>query len=83
VAQRVARRDERLALEIGDQAFAIPTDVSHTSELNRLLDQTVTWFGGLSGERRILVGDRSGLCRLMAAIGRCKKTGPFAAQLYE
>jgi hypothetical protein len=42
VAQRVARRDERLALEIGDQAFAIPTDVSHTSELNRLLDQTVT-----------------------------------------
>ena len=44
------RRDrvEKVAHEIGDSAFAIPVDVSRTSEIERLLDQTVRRFGGLN-----------------------------------
>jgi NAD(P)-dependent dehydrogenase (short-subunit alcohol dehydrogenase family) len=44
------RRDrvEEVAHEIGDAAFAISADVSNTSEIIRLLDQTVRHFGGLS-----------------------------------
>lgn len=44
------RRDriEEVAHEIGDSAFAISADVSDTSEISRLLDQTVRRFGGLS-----------------------------------
>jgi len=44
------RRDriEEVAQEIGDFAFAIPADVSKTSEISRLLDQTVSRFGGLN-----------------------------------
>ena len=44
------RRDrvEEVAQEIGDLAFAIPADVSKTSEISRLLDQTVSRFGGLN-----------------------------------
>ena len=44
------RRDrvEEVAHEIGDAAFAISADVSNTSEISRLLDQTVSRFGGLS-----------------------------------
>ena len=41
-------RVEEVAREIGDSAFAISADVSDTSEISRLLDQTVTHFGGLS-----------------------------------
>ncbi len=50
VALAGRRRDriEEVAREIGDHAFAIPTDVSKTSELTRLLDQTVSRFGGLN-----------------------------------
>jgi NAD(P)-dependent dehydrogenase (short-subunit alcohol dehydrogenase family) len=44
------RRDrvEEVAHEIGDSAFAISADVCDTSEIDRLLDQTVRRFGGLS-----------------------------------
>ena len=44
------RRDriEEVAREIGDFAFAIPADVSKTSEISRLLDQAVSRFGGLN-----------------------------------
>jgi NAD(P)-dependent dehydrogenase (short-subunit alcohol dehydrogenase family) len=44
------RRDplDKLAREIGDQAFAISADVSHTGEINRVLDATVRRFGGLT-----------------------------------
>ncbi len=41
-------RIEEVAREIGDRAFAIAADVSRTSELNHLLDQTVSRFGGLN-----------------------------------
>jgi NAD(P)-dependent dehydrogenase (short-subunit alcohol dehydrogenase family) len=44
------RRDrvEEVAHEIGDSAFPIPADISRTSEIERLLDQTVKRFGGLN-----------------------------------
>ena len=41
-------RIEEVAREIGDRAFAIAADVSRTSELNHLLDQTVSRFGALN-----------------------------------
>lgn len=43
------RRDrvEEVAHEIGDSAFAIPADVAKTSEVNRLVDETVSHFGRL------------------------------------
>jgi NAD(P)-dependent dehydrogenase (short-subunit alcohol dehydrogenase family) len=41
-------RIEEVAREIGDRAFAVTADVSRTSELNRLLDETVNRFGGLN-----------------------------------
>ncbi|MGB8063937.1 MAG: SDR family oxidoreductase [Candidatus Sulfotelmatobacter sp.] len=45
------RRKDRIAevaREIGDRAFAVAADVSRTSDLNHLLDQTVSRFGGLN-----------------------------------
>ncbi len=48
LAGRRKDRIEEVAREIGDRAFAVPTDVSSTSELNHLLDQTVSRFGGLN-----------------------------------
>lgn len=44
------RRDrvEEVTHEIGDSAFAIPADVSRTSDIENLLDQTVRRFGGLN-----------------------------------
>jgi NAD(P)-dependent dehydrogenase (short-subunit alcohol dehydrogenase family) len=39
---------EQVTREIGDSAFAISADVSKTSEISRLLDQTVSHFGGLN-----------------------------------
>ncbi|HWO37749.1 MAG TPA: SDR family NAD(P)-dependent oxidoreductase [Candidatus Acidoferrum sp.] len=47
----VGRRKDRLeevAREIGDRAFAIPVDLSKTSEIDGLLDQAVSRFGGLN-----------------------------------
>jgi NAD(P)-dependent dehydrogenase (short-subunit alcohol dehydrogenase family) len=47
----VGRRKDRLeevAREIGDRAFAIPVDVSKTSEISGLLDQAVGRFAGLN-----------------------------------
>ena len=47
----VGRRKDRLqevAREIGDRAFAIPVDVSKTSEISGLLDQVVSRFAGLN-----------------------------------
>jgi NAD(P)-dependent dehydrogenase (short-subunit alcohol dehydrogenase family) len=47
----VGRRKDRLqevAHEIGDRAFALPVDVSKTSEISGLLDQAVSRFGGLN-----------------------------------
>jgi NAD(P)-dependent dehydrogenase (short-subunit alcohol dehydrogenase family) len=47
----VGRRKDRLeevAREIGDRAFAIPVDVSKTSEISGLLDQVVGRFAGLN-----------------------------------
>jgi NAD(P)-dependent dehydrogenase (short-subunit alcohol dehydrogenase family) len=41
-------RIEEVAREIGDRAISVAADVSRTSELNRLLDETVTRFGGLN-----------------------------------
>ena len=41
-------RVEEVAHEIGDLAFAISADVSKTSEITRLLDETVSRFGGLN-----------------------------------
>jgi NAD(P)-dependent dehydrogenase (short-subunit alcohol dehydrogenase family) len=41
-------RIEEVAREIGDRAFAVAADVSRTSELNHLVDQTVSRFGGLN-----------------------------------
>lgn len=41
-------RIEEVAREIGDRAFAVVADLSQTSELNHLLDQTVSRFGGLN-----------------------------------
>src|SRR5208282_2486692 len=38
----------RLLTKIGDSAFAIPADVSRTSEIEHLFDQTVRRFGGLN-----------------------------------
>lgn len=44
------RRDriEELANEIGDSAFSLPADVSKTSEITRLMDETLNHFGGLN-----------------------------------
>ena len=44
------RRDriEELANEIGDSAFSLPADVSKTSEITRLMDETLSHFGGLN-----------------------------------
>jgi len=44
------RRDrvEEVGHKIGGSAFAIPADVSKTSEINRLMDETVSHFGGLN-----------------------------------
>ncbi|HEX4786431.1 MAG TPA: glucose 1-dehydrogenase [Candidatus Sulfotelmatobacter sp.] len=47
----VARRRNRLeevAKEIGESAFPIPADVSRTSDISRLIDETVRHFGGLN-----------------------------------
>jgi NAD(P)-dependent dehydrogenase (short-subunit alcohol dehydrogenase family) len=47
----VGRRKDRLeevAREIGDRAFAIPVDVSKTSEISGLLDEAVRRFAGLN-----------------------------------
>ena len=47
----VGRRKDRIeevAREIGDLAFAISADVSQTSEITRLVDETVKRFGGLN-----------------------------------
>ena len=47
----VGRRRDRIedvAHKIGDSAFAIPADVSNTSEVHRLIDDTVNYFGGLN-----------------------------------
>jgi NAD(P)-dependent dehydrogenase (short-subunit alcohol dehydrogenase family) len=47
----VGRRKDRLeevAHDIGDSALAIPADVSKTSEISRLLDQTARQFGRLN-----------------------------------
>src|ERR1700675_2747611 len=41
-------RIEQVAREIGDSALAIQADVSKTSEINRLLEETVKRFGGLN-----------------------------------
>src|SRR5579862_4443686 len=41
-------RIEEVAREIGDRAMAVAADVSRTSELDRLLDETVSRFGGLN-----------------------------------
>jgi len=41
-------RIEEVGREIGDRAFAVAADVSRTSELHHLLDQTVSRFGGLN-----------------------------------
>jgi meso-butanediol dehydrogenase/(S,S)-butanediol dehydrogenase/diacetyl reductase len=41
-------RIEQVAHEIGEFALAIQADVSKTSEINRLLDETVKRFGGLN-----------------------------------
>jgi NAD(P)-dependent dehydrogenase (short-subunit alcohol dehydrogenase family) len=41
-------RIEEVAREIGDRAFAVVADVSRATELNHLLDQTVSRFGGLN-----------------------------------
>jgi NAD(P)-dependent dehydrogenase (short-subunit alcohol dehydrogenase family) len=40
-------RVEEVAHKIGDSAFAIPADVSKTSEVSRLMDETVIHFGRL------------------------------------
>src|ERR1039458_879376 len=44
------RRDrvEEVAHKIGDSAFAIPGDISKTSEVSRLIDETVSHFGRLN-----------------------------------
>jgi NAD(P)-dependent dehydrogenase (short-subunit alcohol dehydrogenase family) len=47
----VGRRRDRIedvAHKIGDSAVAIPADVSNTSEVHRLIDDTVNHFGGLN-----------------------------------
>jgi NAD(P)-dependent dehydrogenase (short-subunit alcohol dehydrogenase family) len=47
----VGRRKERIekvAREIGDRAFTISADVSQTSEIRRLLKETLNRFGGLN-----------------------------------
>ncbi|HZC24028.1 MAG TPA: SDR family oxidoreductase [Candidatus Binatia bacterium] len=44
---RRKERIEEVAREIGDRGFAVAADLSRTSELNHLLDQTVSRFGGL------------------------------------
>jgi NAD(P)-dependent dehydrogenase (short-subunit alcohol dehydrogenase family) len=47
----VGRRKDRIeevAREIGDLAVAIPADISKTSEIHHLIDQTVSQFGGLT-----------------------------------
>jgi NAD(P)-dependent dehydrogenase (short-subunit alcohol dehydrogenase family) len=41
-------RIEQVAHEIGNCALAIPADVCNTSDLNRVLEQTVNQFGGLN-----------------------------------
>ncbi len=44
------RRDriEELANEIGGSAFSLPADISKTSEITRLMDETLRYFGGLN-----------------------------------
>ena len=48
LAGRRKDRIEQVAAEIGDLACAIPVDVSKTSETGRLLEETVSRFGGLN-----------------------------------
>jgi NAD(P)-dependent dehydrogenase (short-subunit alcohol dehydrogenase family) len=47
VGRRIDRVEE-VARAIGDRALAIPADVSDTSDVHSLLDQTVSRFGGLN-----------------------------------
>ena len=39
---------EEVAKEIGKRAFVLPCDVTKTDEIERLMDETVTRFGGLT-----------------------------------
>lgn len=48
LAGRRKDRIEQVASEIGDRAHAIPVDVTRTSEISRLLDETMARFGGLN-----------------------------------
>ena len=48
LAGRRKDRIEEVAGEIGDLAFAIPADISKTTEIARLLEETVKQFGGLN-----------------------------------
>ena len=50
VALAGRRRDrvEEVAHKIGDSAFAIPSDVSKTNEVSRLIEETVSHLGGLN-----------------------------------
>jgi NAD(P)-dependent dehydrogenase (short-subunit alcohol dehydrogenase family) len=48
LAGRRRNKIEEVAREIGDKAFALASDVSNTSDISRLLDQTVSRFGGLN-----------------------------------
>jgi NAD(P)-dependent dehydrogenase (short-subunit alcohol dehydrogenase family) len=48
LAGRRQDRLEEVAIEIGDSAFAIPVDVTHSGDISRLLDETVKRFGGLN-----------------------------------
>ncbi len=48
LAGRRKDRIEQVAAEIGDRAHAIPVDVTRTSEISRLLDETISRFGGLN-----------------------------------
>jgi NAD(P)-dependent dehydrogenase (short-subunit alcohol dehydrogenase family) len=48
LAGRRRNKIEEVAREIGDKAFALACDVSNTSDISRLLDQTVSRFGGLN-----------------------------------
>ena len=41
-------RIEEVAREMGGRAFAVAADLSRTSELNHLLDETISRFGGLN-----------------------------------
>lgn len=48
LAGRRRNRLAEVAKEIGDSAFPIPADVSKTSEITRLIDETVSHFGRLN-----------------------------------